>query len=66
MVNQKNKELLSIKGTVSQLKDEVFKVAQDNVKRENEYNTKETKISINNTELEMKLKNMFNEVKTLK
>ena len=57
---------MSIKGTVSQLKDEVFKVAQDNVKRENEYNTKETKISINNTELEMKLKNMFNEVKTLK
>ena len=57
---------MSIKGTVSQLKDEVFKVAQDNVKRENEYNTKETKICINNTELEMKLKNMFNEVKTLK
>ncbi len=41
-------------------------MAQDNVKRENEYNTKETKISINNTELEMKLKNMFNEVKILK
>ena len=66
MVNSKNKELATIKEVVKNLKTEVFKVAEDNLKREDDFKTKEGKINIQNSELEMKMKNMINEVKKLK
>ena len=41
-------------------------MADESVKKEQEYSTKENKLSSTHSELEMRLKNMFTEVKSLK
>ena len=66
MVKSKTKELVTIKSTVTALKTEVFKVAEEGVTKEQAYNTKECRMSATTTEMEMKMKHMLNEVKQLK
>lgn len=41
-------------------------MAEETVKKEQDFQVKESKINTNNTELEMKMKRMLDEVKVLK
>lgn len=66
LVKARTKELVSIKATVTALKTEVFKVAEEGVTKEQEYNTKESRMTVHHSDLELKMKAMLGEVKKLK